>query len=78
VREAEGVDIDATLAAMEIDWKLAPKNARWWAMDANGTAHWFVAPNVAAFTEFWFSEPLPAPSFGFLGDWKQSLVERPV
>ncbi|MDR8026953.1 hypothetical protein KPA93_27430 [Burkholderia cenocepacia] len=61
----------------EIDWKKAPKAARWWAMDANGEAHWFLAPNVAAYTDFWFSEPVRAPSFGFKGDWRTSLVERP-
>ncbi|AIT21390.1 putative gp54 [Burkholderia thailandensis E254] len=61
----------------EIDWKKAPKNARWWAMDANGEAHWFLAPNVAVYTDFWFSEPKPAPTFGFVGDWRTSLAERP-
>ena len=59
------------------DWKQAPKEARWWSMDANGQAHWFCKPNVQAFTDFWFSEPILAPSFGYLGDWKVSLVERP-
>ncbi len=62
---------------MRIDWKQAPKNAQWWAMDANGQAHWFLAPNVAAFTDFWFSEPVSAPSFDFAGDWRKSLVTRP-
>ncbi|NSZ48491.1 hypothetical protein G6L63_11275 [Agrobacterium vitis] len=62
---------------MEIDWEKAPKTARWWAVDANGNAHWFCAPNVAAFTDFWFSEPVKAPLFGFTGDWRKSLIERP-
>lgn len=61
----------------EVNWKLAPKHARWWAIDANGQAHWFVAPNVAAFTDFWFSEPIAAPSFKYQGDWRSSLTERP-
>ena len=47
------------------------------AIDASGKAQWFVAPNVAAFTDFWFAEPVPAPNFGFMGDWRKSLVERP-
>jgi hypothetical protein len=55
----------------------APKTARWCAIDCNGKAHWFVAPNVAAFTDFWFAEPKPAPDFGFIGDWRKSLVEQP-
>jgi len=63
----------------EVDWSRAPKNARWWAMDKNGDAHWFFPPNVVAFTDFWLSqEPEPAPVFGFSGDWKKSLVERPT
>ncbi len=60
-----------------IDWARAPRGARWWAVDANGEAHWFCAPDVAAFTDFWFAEPCPAPLFGFSGDWRRSLVERP-
>lgn len=60
-----------------VNWKQAPRNARWWAVDANGHAHWFCAPNVAAFTDFWYSEPLLAPDFGFDGDWRESLTERP-
>lgn len=62
----------------QIDWTKAPKGARWWAVDANGHAHWFCAPNVAAFTDFWYSEPLLAPDFGFEGDWRESLTERPT
>jgi hypothetical protein len=60
-----------------IDWARAPHGARWWAVDANGEAHWFCAPDVAAFTDFWFAEPRPAPLFCFSGDWRRSLVERP-
>ena len=66
-----------TTSVEKIDWSKAPKSARWWAVDANGEAHWFCAPNVAPFTDFWFSEPIGAPLFGFDGDWKSSLAERP-
>lgn len=61
---------------MAIDWKQAPKSARWWAMDAEGQAHWFCEPDVVAFTNFWYGESVPAPDFGFEGDWRESLVER--
>jgi hypothetical protein len=48
-------------------------------MDKNGEAHWFCIPDVKPFTDFWFSADLvPAPTFGFSGDWKKSLVERPL
>jgi hypothetical protein len=62
----------------EIDWKQAPHAARWWAIDAKGQAHWFCSPNVAPFTDFWFSEEIEAPNFGFTGDWRKSLTERPA
>ena len=61
----------------QIDWKKAPKRARWWAMDAGRKAYWYCAPDVVAFTDFWFSEPLEAPDFDYQGDWLKSLVERP-
>jgi hypothetical protein len=65
--------------SVEVDWKQAPRAARWWAVDAKGEAHWFFPPDVAAFTNFWWQEaPVPAPRFGFDGDWRQSLVERPA
>ncbi|WP_320194700.1 hypothetical protein RMR10_010030 [Agrobacterium rosae] len=62
----------------KVDWKQAPKGARWWAVDANGDAHWFMEPDIAAFTDFWFSVPVDAPTFEFDGDWRSSLTERPA
>lgn len=62
----------------EVNWKSAPKHARWWAIDADGKAHWYCVPTVAPFTTFWFSESIEAPDFGYMGDWRQSLVERPT
>jgi len=62
---------------MNVDWSKAPKNARWWAVDEDGTANWFTVPNVAPFTNFWLTDLKPAPTFGFTGDWRKSLVERP-
>ena len=51
---------------MNIDWSQAPKTARWWAIDASGKAQRFVAPNVAAFSDFWLADPVPAPNFEFM------------
>jgi hypothetical protein len=64
------------MEAPKIDWSQAPRQARWWAVDANGEAHWFLVPNVASYTDFWFSEPVAAPRFGFAGNWRESLIER--
>lgn len=61
----------------KIDWKKAPKTAKWWAIDADGEAFWYHAPTVAPFTTFWHPGSTPAPTFGFTGDWRESLVERP-
>jgi hypothetical protein len=60
-----------------VDWKAAPKNARWWAVDADGTAHWFKSPNVVPFTAFWFADQETAPLFGYEGDWRESLTALP-
>ena len=62
----------------DISWNQAPRLARWWAMYSDGLAHWYCAPDVAAFTDFWFSDRMPAPTFGYTGDYKQSLTERPA
>lgn len=66
--------------AMEwnIDWSQAPRGTRWWVMDGDGRAHWFGEPDVVMQTSFWFSDPIPAPAFGYVGDWRASMVERPA
>jgi hypothetical protein len=60
-----------------VDWKAAPRTAQWWAVDGNMQAHWFMAPNIAPFTDFWFTDHVPAPLFGYEGDWRESLTGRP-
>lgn len=62
----------------EIDWKVAPKTARWWAIDADGRAHWYCMPDIKPFTNFWGVDMVEAPMFEFGGDWRTSLVERPT
>ncbi|UQP22463.1 hypothetical protein L0Y98_27080 [Burkholderia multivorans] len=61
----------------EIDWKRAPKRARWWAVDANGQARWYCSPDIKPFTDFWGVDEVAAPTFEFTGDWRTSLTERP-
>lgn len=60
-----------------INWNEAPKTARWWAMDADGQAHWYLSPDVASFTKFWYCDQVLAPSYDFAGNWRESLTERP-
>lgn len=64
------------MAFDKVDWKHAPKLARWWAVDADGKAHWYCVPDVAPFTTFWLSAEISAPDFGYSGDYKKSLTER--
>ncbi|KVW44763.1 hypothetical protein [Burkholderia ubonensis] len=62
----------------KVDWRQAPKSAVWWAMDESGAAHWYCAPDVAPFTNFWYADQQPASSFDYHGDYRASLTERPV
>jgi hypothetical protein len=57
---------------------MAPPHARWWALEEDGAAFWYCAPQLAPLTGFWFCDQLPAPSFDFMGDWRSSLTERPL
>ncbi|TDK32355.1 hypothetical protein E2F50_18210 [Rhizobium deserti] len=61
-----------------VDWAIAPAHAKWWAIEESGEAFWYCAPQIAKLTGFWFCDQLPAPNFGFDGDWQISLVERPT
>jgi hypothetical protein len=61
-----------------VEWKRAPKNTFWWAVDEDGKAHWFKGPDVIPHTKFWFMDVIPAPSFGYEGDWRESLTKSPA
>ena len=45
-----------------VDWKQAPRGARWWAVNADGAAYWYKAPDFIARTDFWFAEQVLAPT----------------
>ena len=67
------------------DWSQAPSGYDWWAMDGfSGVANWYksepflddddtdewnVVLSIATYRE--------APSFGYTGDWRESLRKRP-
>jgi len=61
-----------------VDWRHAPPSARWWAINKDGEAFWFCAPDIAGATDFWFAEKLAASTFGYAGDYEESLTPRPV
>jgi len=61
----------------EVNWRHAPKGARWWAMDSSGHAHWFMEPTHKVKAHFWYAQEVHAPTFAYSGDWRESLTERP-
>lgn len=62
---------------VSVDWSQAPDEARWWAIDGEGYAYWFCMPVAADFSQSWVQENFEAPEFGYTGDWRQSLTQRP-
>lgn len=61
------------------DWSQAPDWANWWTITKYGQGHWFLSePKVIE--ESWVRatrECKQAPSFGYTGDWRDSLRKRP-
>ncbi|AIY40566.1 hypothetical protein LT85_1408 [Collimonas arenae] len=45
-------------------------------MDGSGHAHWFMEPHIKSRAHFWYTQELHAPTFGYMGDWQESLTER--
>jgi hypothetical protein len=60
-----------------VNWARAPLGAQWWSMGPRGDAVWYIAPENSKSLAFLDAVALPAPSFGYHGDWRESLVERP-
>ncbi|PFH04389.1 hypothetical protein BCF11_5164 [Collimonas sp. PA-H2] len=61
-----------------IDWGQAPNGAKWWAMDFDGKAFWYMTPNLNPQTNFWYMAQIEAPTFDYSEDWRKSLIERPI
>lgn len=72
---AAGISALNALRRLGIDWSVAPAGAAFWAVDASGQANWFMQP-AAADGAFSCEGVLPAPDFGFDGDWRLSLVGK--
>lgn len=64
------------------DWNIAREWANWFAIDGNGDAYWYeLEPKLniksSDFREYnWKTDY--APSFGYKGDWRESLRKRPT
>ena len=66
------------------DWSQAPEWANWWSVDENGAANFSgKKPNIEGRQWVYYSAAsenlchIDAPSFGYTGDWRNSLRKRP-
>jgi len=66
------------------DWSQVPVWANWWSVDENGTANFSgKKPNIEGRQWVYYSAAsenlchIEAPSFGYTGDWRNSLRKRP-
>jgi hypothetical protein len=62
----------------DVDWQNAPAGARWWSISMDGSAHWHMMGVSNEPMSFLTAVTWPAPDFGYLGDWRESLTERPA
>ena len=67
------------------DWSQAPDWANWWAMDENKNTRWIYSeleqPYISDIFLRWCAvgmfDSADAPSFGYQGNWQDSLRKRP-
>ena len=82
--EREGQHFD-DVEEWQPDWSQAPDWANWWAMDENKNTRWIYSELEQPYTSDiflrWFAlgkfDSADAPSFGYTGDWRESLRKRP-
>ena len=77
------MDCGASLEEWQPDWSQAPKWANWWSVDQNGTANFSEKkPSIEGRQWVYYSAAsespchIEAPSFGYTGDWRNSLRKR--
>ena len=82
--EREGQHFD-DVEEWKPDWSQAPDWANWWAMDENKNTRWIYSqleqPYIGDIFLRWCAvgmfDSADAPSFGYTGDWRNSLRKRP-
>lgn len=63
----------------EPDWSLAPESARWWAVDSDGYAYWFVnEPCLDEETGVWDVDGFPRPTRDIWFECKARLELDPA
>ena len=63
------------------DWSQAPDWANWWTFD-NASPYWWSDKPLKTMYDSWYCNDVywkceKAPSFGYTGDWRNSLRKRP-
>ena len=66
----------AVIDEFQVDWSQAPEWAKWWAMDKDGESAWCEEKPIISDSDFWYGKAGKAPSFGYTGNWQDSLRER--
>ena len=82
--EKEGQHFD-DVEEWQPDWSQAPDWANWWAMDGDKKTRWIYSELEQPYTSDTFLrwcalgmfDSEDAPSFGYTGDWRNSLRKRP-
>jgi len=87
VEQAYANIIKPPIEEWQPDWSQAPDNlVKYFAVDENGRGGWFISkPTLCIDHWYWsdFEEWIDndhydhAPSFGYTGDWRESLRKRP-
>lgn len=70
--------IDADPLLWQPDWSQAPSDAQWWTMDKSGLCDWHKnEPAISGDVWDHGCALYRAPSFGYQGNWQDSLRKRP-
>ena len=60
------------------DWSQAPDDAKYWAMDWNGLCNWYKNKPEIYIDQWDFGGVIESSkSFGYIGNWQDSLRKRP-
>ena len=82
-KEQQSEHVFEAIEEWQPDWSQAPEWANWWAMDENRDCYWhscvdspFIGNGVFEVGDS-KGHTYDAPSFGYTGDWRNSLRKRP-
>ena len=83
-KEEQSEHVFEAIEEWQPDWSQAPVWANWWAMDENKNTRWIYSqleqPYISDIFMRWCAvgmfDSADAPSFGYTGDWRNSLRKR--